>query len=186
MPLADLILLGHPKIARAVQNIGGIANVTYLPPARLEQSRKLTLRDRLAVPDRCVDGVMAFDTGPGNMIIDRAVQLITNGRMAFDKNGAMAAGGAVDRAAVEKLMRHPYFRRRPPKTTGRELFGREFTDGLVAQLPLCQPGSGRYRRDGHRADRSLNRRRLPTFSASRRGRGDRLRRRRKSDPDVDA
>ncbi len=140
VPLADLILLGHPKIARAVQNIGGIANVTYLPPARLEQSRKLTLRDRLAVPDRCVDGVMAFDTGPGNMIIDRAVQLITNGRMAFDKNGAMAAGGAVDRAAVEKLMRHPYFRRRPPKTTGRELFGREFTDGLVAQLRSASRG----------------------------------------------
>jgi anhydro-N-acetylmuramic acid kinase len=144
VPLADLILLGHATRSRAVQNIGGIANVTFLPEKGTGSdfvvgNRCLSPFLRKAFgglfpPDSAITGVRAFDTGPGNMIIDRAMQLLTNGRRAYDKSGAMAARGTVDRATLAELMRHPYFRRRPPKTTGRELFGRQFTDKLVARL----------------------------------------------------
>jgi anhydro-N-acetylmuramic acid kinase len=145
VPLTDLILLGHPSRARAIQNIGGIANVTYLPkigtdpifpggPGSINRVRPYFLFDRLNVPERSVDKVVAFDTGPGNMIIDRAMQILTGGRKAFDDNGQLAARGKADEAVLAQLMRHPYLRRRPPKTTGRELFGRQFTDELCARL----------------------------------------------------
>jgi anhydro-N-acetylmuramic acid kinase len=114
VPLADHFLFSHPRKSRAIQNIGGIANVTHLP-------RGGRLGD-----------VLAFDTGPGNMIIDRAASCVTGGRRTFDRAGAMAARGTVCQALLEKWMRHKYFRRRPPKTTGREDFGVEFADGLFA------------------------------------------------------
>ena len=166
VPLTDLILLGHPSRTRAIQNIGGIANVTYLPatgadltkvawrrclspcapPAleyggkhrrhgtRINGVRPYSLFDRLNVPERSVAKVVAFDTGPGNMIIDRAMQILTGGRKAFDDGGKLAARGKPEQAVLSELMRHPYLRRRPPKTTGREMFGRQFTDELCERL----------------------------------------------------
>jgi anhydro-N-acetylmuramic acid kinase len=106
---------------RVVQNIGGIANLTYLPPA-------CSLRD-----------VIAFDTGPGNMVIDRAVCNITSGRCVMDKHGRLAAAGRVDERLLKRLMQHAYFRRRPPKTTGRETFGCAFTDAVCAESRLAGP-----------------------------------------------
>ena len=124
VPLTDLILLGHPSRTRAIQNIGGIANVTYLPKVgRINRVRPYFLFDRLNVPERSVDKVVAFDTGPGNMIIDRAVQILTGGRKTFDENGKLAACGKPNETVLAELMRHPYLRRCPPKTTGREMFG---------------------------------------------------------------
>jgi anhydro-N-acetylmuramic acid kinase len=104
----DWLLLRHPAHVRAVQNIGGIANVTYLP----------------ASDDP--EGVLAFDTGPGNMLIDDAARRATGGRLTFDRDGELALRGQVDRALLDELLAHPYLAQPPPKTTGRELFGVSF------------------------------------------------------------
>jgi anhydro-N-acetylmuramic acid kinase len=98
-----------------VQNIGGIANLTYLPPG-----------DDPA-------GVLAFDTGPGNMLIDDAARRATAGRQAFDQDGALAARGRVDETLLNELMGHPYLALSPPKTTGREQFGAPFAAQVWAR-----------------------------------------------------
>ena len=115
VPLADLLLFGHPTRTRVTQNIGGIANVTYLPGGG------------------GIGDVIAFDTGPGNMIIDRLANLATGGKLAFDRGGRLGRRGKVLPDLLGQLMRHPYLRRRPPKTTGREMFGVEFADALYKQ-----------------------------------------------------
>ncbi len=71
-----------------------------------------------------------FDTGPGNMIIDRIIQLATGGKAKYDRDGTRASKGSVDSALLKRLLKHPFFRRRPPKTTGREAFGACFADEL--------------------------------------------------------
>jgi anhydro-N-acetylmuramic acid kinase len=103
VPYADWALFrGHrPRVA--CLNIGGIANVT-------------------AVADR-IEDVLAFDTGPGNMLIDGAARLVSGGRLAMDAGGAMAARGAVSPELLDEMLGHPYFLRQPPKSTGREEFG---------------------------------------------------------------
>lgn len=103
---ADWLLLRHPDHWRAVQNIGGMGNVTFLPP----------LSDMTSTP-------LAFDTGPGNALIDMAVSHLTEGAQSYDRDGEMARSGKIDAAWLEDMMGHPYFERQPPKTTGRELFG---------------------------------------------------------------
>jgi anhydro-N-acetylmuramic acid kinase len=101
----DWLLSRHETAYRAVQNLGGIGNVAYLPP----------LADETTAP-------MAFDTGPANVLIDVLMTLITGGAESYDKDGATAAGGTVDEAWVRELLGQPYFELKPPKTTGRELF----------------------------------------------------------------
>jgi anhydro-N-acetylmuramic acid kinase len=115
-PLAHLWLFADPKRGRVVQNIGGIANATYIPP-----------RARLDDP-----GLIAFDTGPGNGMIDALASRISGGRLRMDRDGRLAARGHVKEPLLAKLMQHPYFRRRPPKSTGREEFGPELLDQIVA------------------------------------------------------
>jgi anhydro-N-acetylmuramic acid kinase len=110
VPFADYMLFRHNSKNRAIQNIGGIANVTFL-------SAGCGLQD-----------VIAFDTGPGNMVIDRIVSIVSKGKINFDKDGKIAAGGKVNSKLLNKMLRHPYFRKRPPKTTGREMFGGKFCD----------------------------------------------------------
>jgi anhydro-N-acetylmuramic acid kinase len=104
VPYADWVLLRHPTKARCVQNIGGIGNVTYLPP------------------NAELDEVIAFDTGPGNMIIDEVTEVVTNGELRYDVDGALAASGSVDERLLAELMSDQYFDMKPPKTTGRERF----------------------------------------------------------------
>lgn len=99
---------------RAVQNIGGIGNCTLVPPA----------------PDR--DDLAAFDTGPGNMVVDAATELVTDGELTYDVDGELAAAGHVDDDLVAAFLDDPYFRQEPPKTTGRERFGREYARRFVA------------------------------------------------------
>ncbi len=115
-PLAHLWLFADPKRGRVVQNIGGIANATYIPP-----------RARLDDP-----GLIAFDTGPGNGMIDALASRISGGRTRMDRDGRLAARGQVNEPLLAKLMQYPYFRRRPPKSTGREEFGPDLLDRIVA------------------------------------------------------
>lgn len=110
VPFADLLFFRHPRRSRAVLNVGGIANVTWLPAA--------------AGPG----DVLAFDTGPGNMVLDRLAWRASSGRRAFDAGGRLAARGRVDRRLLAEALRHPFLRRRPPKSTGREEFGAQFAD----------------------------------------------------------
>ena len=113
VPFVDYLLYHHPQRGRVALNIGGIANVTVIPAgARPEQ-------------------VIAFDTGPGNMVIDAVVERLTRGRQRFDRNGALAARGRELEPLLRRLLRHPYFRRRPPKSTGREEFGQAYAEKVL-------------------------------------------------------
>ena len=105
VPFVDDLLLRHPTRSRAVQNIGGIGNVTFLPAGE-------------------GGGAFGFDTGPGNMLLDRAAEVLTQGQMRCDLDGKMAFAGHVHEDFLQKWMaEEPYFTRQPPKSTGRELFG---------------------------------------------------------------
>jgi anhydro-N-acetylmuramic acid kinase len=108
VPFADYVLFRDKKRKRAIQNIGGIANVTYLPAG-------CQRRD-----------IIAFDTGPGNMIIDGTILLATKGRKKLDRGGKIAGRGTVDKGLLNNMLRHPFFSKRPPKSTGREMFGKEY------------------------------------------------------------
>jgi len=112
-PYLHFLLFRHPSRARAVINIGGISNLTYLPAAGSLQS------------------VRAFDTGPGNMVVDGVVRYVTGGRQQFDRSGQLARAGKVDEGLLRRLFQHPFLRRRPPKSTGREEFGERFVDRFV-------------------------------------------------------
>ena len=115
VPWVDRLLFSHLERRRALQNIGGMANVTWLP-RRGEDER-----------------ILAFDTGPGVAMIDAAVGFATDGRDSFDRDGGWAARGAVDTALRDRLLAHPYFARTPPKSTGREVFGRPLVAELIAE-----------------------------------------------------
>src|SRR5712692_314625 len=108
-PYLHFLLFRHPSRARTVINIGGISNLTYLPAGSLLRS------------------VRAFDTGPGNMVVDGVVRYVTGGRNQFDRSGRLACAGKVDESLLRRLLQHPFLRRRPPKSTGRE----EFVDRFV-------------------------------------------------------
>ena len=107
----DTCLLAHPRKHRVVQNIGGIGNVTYLPP-----NHELNWEQQ----------VCGWDTGPGNALIDLAVRKLTDGRQTYDENGSWAASGTPCIKLVEKWLKQDFFWRSPPKSTGRELFGENY------------------------------------------------------------
>ncbi len=111
VPLADWLLFRRPGGARGCLNIGGIANVTVLGER--------------------VEAVRAFDLGPGNMPLDSVMQAWTAGVETFDRDGARAARGRVDRRLVTELLAHPFFAQPPPKSTGREDFGAAFVRPLL-------------------------------------------------------
>lgn len=108
----DICLLSHPEFYRCVQNIGGIGNVTYLPP--LAEAHQLGM------------GVKGWDTGPGNVLIDLAVAHFSRGDLTYDANGAWAAQGTPCQPLITGWLRHPFFQEPPPKSTGRELFGPDY------------------------------------------------------------
>ncbi|MGC9260628.1 MAG: anhydro-N-acetylmuramic acid kinase [Phycisphaerae bacterium] len=105
VPLVDQLLWTDSRRSRCLQNIGGIGNVTYLSP------------------HGTTGAIIAFDTGPGNMLIDALAALTTGGKMTYDRDGKFAATGRIYEPMLRKLKAHEYFRLYPPKSTGRELFG---------------------------------------------------------------
>lgn len=113
VPLVDWLLLRHSRKNRIALNIGGIANLTVLPAGA-----------------RASD-VVAFDSGPGNMLIDGAVRHFSCGQESFDRNGEWAKRGKVDKNLLRWLMRHPFLRQPPPKSTGREMFGESFLQRIL-------------------------------------------------------
>jgi anhydro-N-acetylmuramic acid kinase len=108
VPFVDVLLFSHPKRKRVTLNIGGIANITILP------------------------GGVAFDTGPGNMVIDQLVDLMTHGKQRFDRNGVIAARGRIHRALLTSLLRDRYYAAPPPKSAGREQYGADFIRRFLA------------------------------------------------------
>lgn len=106
VPYADWVLFRRPGRVRAVQNLGGMGNVTVVTEG--------------------AEGVFAFDTGPANLPVDEAVRLLTGGRETMDRGGRRAAAGRVHGDVVAALLRHRFLRRKPPRSTGREEFGAAF------------------------------------------------------------
>jgi anhydro-N-acetylmuramic acid kinase len=116
VPFADRILFSLPGRRRALQNLGGIGNVTWLPPRGADEPP------------------LAFDTGPGNALIDLAAERASGGRLRCDLDGRLAARGRVDAALLERLMADGFFALEPPRSTGRERFGHAFIERIVAQM----------------------------------------------------
>ncbi len=113
VPYTEYLLFRSDRECVALQNIGGIGNVTVMPAGC------------------ALDGVLAFDTGPGNMVMDQLVARLTDGRASYDAGGALAARGRVDGALLAWLLADDYLRLPPPKTTGREKYGPAYVDALV-------------------------------------------------------
>ena len=119
VPYVDYLLFRHPKRTRIALNIGGIANITAIPAA--------------AAPEL----VIAFDTGPGNMVIDALAQEFSNGKLRCDRDGKIAGSGKPDVRLLDHLLRDRYYRQRPPKSAGREQYGAEFVQRLKQSgLPM--------------------------------------------------
>ncbi len=122
-PGVHALLFRHPRRARLIVNLGGISNVTYLPKGT------------------GVSGLIAFDTGPANMVLDGLMSQSTNGRLSMDRDGRLASRGRVDARLLAKLLAHPYLSQAPPKSTGREMFGARLLTELLQmhqakQLPI--------------------------------------------------
>jgi anhydro-N-acetylmuramic acid kinase len=113
VPFADYLLYRHAKHGRVSLNLGGIANVTVIPAAAKPQD------------------VFAFDTGPANILIDALVSHFTHGRQRFDKNASLARRGHLNNALIYRLMKDPYLKLHPPKSTGREHFGARYVKDLL-------------------------------------------------------
>ncbi|OCA86126.1 anhydro-N-acetylmuramic acid kinase [Bacillus sp. FJAT-27225] len=118
VPYADQLLFQQKETGRVLVNIGGIANITVLPPENSDES------------------ILAFDTGPGNMIIDAFAGWATNGKQTFDDNGSIAASGTIDEEWLAELLAHDYYKQPAPKSTGRELFGSEYARKCWEQTSL--------------------------------------------------
>jgi len=127
VPKVDASLLTHATKHRAIQNLGGMGNVTYLPPRN--QSNWL-------------NDVRGWDTGPGNVLIDLAMAHVTQGKQHYDLNGAYAAEGQPCQDLVGKWLKQAYFAQKPPKSTGRELFNQEY-------LNCCRKDAQEYDLSSH-------------------------------------
>jgi len=114
VPYVDYLLYRDPKLGRVSLNLGGIANITVIPPS--------------AKPSQ----VLAFDTGPANMLIDALVQHFTRGRKRFDKDAQLAQSGRSIPALLNELMKDAYLSVTPPKSTGREYYGRAYIQKLIS------------------------------------------------------
>ena len=117
VPMADALLFTHATKFRALQNLGGIGNVAVVPPANTIANGGLL-------------SVRAFDTGPSVVIIDAVVRALYSG-MTYDVNGTIAASGTAIAPVVDAALAHPYFGMEPPKSTGRELFSREYVAQFI-------------------------------------------------------
>jgi anhydro-N-acetylmuramic acid kinase len=124
VPMLDYCMFRSSKVSRVLQNLGGIGNLTAIPAGA------------------GVDGVMAFDTGPGNMVIDACMRRLYE--REFDKGGVVARSGNVLKDVVEKILKEGYFSAPPPKSCGREQFGEAFVSRFIT---MCRKAGGRGDRD---------------------------------------
>lgn len=122
VPWPDKVLFSREGEALALQNLGGMGNVTWLPPRGGDEAP------------------LAFDTGPANALLDVCAGLASGGTRRFDEDGRLASRGTVDPVLLEELLADPFFDRRPPRSTGREYFGPERVRALAADRDLT-PGS---------------------------------------------
>jgi anhydro-N-acetylmuramic acid kinase len=113
IPYVDYLLFRDQHLGRILLNVGGIANITSLPAAAT------------------IEQVKAFDTGPGNMVIDALVRRFTNAEKTFDANGLIGGKGQVISPLLENLLTDPFFQAQPPKTAGREQFGEAFVQQML-------------------------------------------------------
>ena len=118
VPFLDYMLFRHPRVGRIAQNIGGIANLTAIRAGAAESD------------------IVAFDTGPGNMVIDAVAQKLFD--VPFDRDGKIAASGRIIDAVLNEILRRPFFRKKPPKTAGREEFGQEFVRDFLRVCRGCR------------------------------------------------
>ena len=128
VPKVDAYLLSHHQEERCIQNIGGIGNVTYLP----------------ARSDDWLSQIRGWDTGPGNSLLDLAVQHFTSGTKSYDNNGDWAASGTPCYPLVEQWLSHEYFHLPPPKSTGRELFGITYLHDCLQDAQIYQLNSADF------------------------------------------
>ncbi len=127
VPKIDACLLSHPTKARAIQNLGGIGNVAYLPPNQISNWEQQ---------------VCGWDTGPANALLDLAVTRLTNGSQTYDYNGQWAAQGTPKQELVAKWLKQDFFQHSPPKSTGRELFGQDYLEQCWQDLEQAQLNNG--------------------------------------------
>lgn len=113
VPKIDACLLSHPTKARAVQNLGGIGNVAYLPPNNIPNWHQQ---------------LCGWDTGPANSLLDLAISRLTQGKQTYDHDGKWAAQGKPDHQLVTQWLQQDFFQQAPPKSTGRELFGQDYLE----------------------------------------------------------
>lgn len=122
VPLVDAWLFTHPTRQRAIQNIGGIANVTVLPAGEFAGS------------------IVGFDTGPGIAVVDAVVEIVTRGAQSFDRDGALGARGRVRDDVLQEFLADEYFSLAPPKSTGRERFGSAYARRLAERAGALGAG----------------------------------------------
>jgi len=115
VPYIDYLLYNSLEHNRILQNIGGIANYTYLP-TKADFSQ-----------------IKGTDTGPGNMLLDGVVSILSNGRLNYDQDGKWAKEGKVSEKFLEEMIKHPFIQQKAPKTTGREVFGLSYARGIISQ-----------------------------------------------------
>jgi len=113
-PYSDYMMFGSTQEGRIIQNIGGIGNATILPAVHGQRD------------------VFAFDTGPGNMVIDELVSIYTDNQQLYDDKGEIARGGTVNEMIITHFMKDSYYKKSPPKSTGREVYGKDFTRTFLA------------------------------------------------------
>ena len=121
IPWVDFLLFRHPRLGRVLLNLGGIANLTVLPPAS-EAAQ-----------------IQAFDSGPGNMVIDALIRCLGPNSKGFDSEGRLARSGKPIPSLLETLLANPYFRLQPPKSAGREQFGAAFVERMLAAAGSSSP-----------------------------------------------
>lgn len=114
-PYPHYLLFRHPERCRVIVNLGGISNLTLLPPSA------------------SVSEIAAFDAGPGNVLIDGVVRHLSGGTLEYDTDGAWAASGNVNQALLKRLLGHPFFRRSPPRSAGQEEFGPRMLEEILVE-----------------------------------------------------
>lgn len=126
VPIADALLFRASDRWRVLQNIGGIGNLTVVPPGGVARQSAV---------------VRAFDTGPGVVLIDGVTQRLTGGVERFDRDGVRGAAGSPIVPVVEHALTHPFFSADPPKSTGRELYSPGFIDSFIADCKRASPSA---------------------------------------------